>query len=73
MIPEQASFAVSEQELPHVSGRLKVMTLRDGAGGAEYVLYGIGSGGSHIAAQLLAGGDYVMVAERPGVALLKRR
>jgi uncharacterized membrane protein len=73
MIPEEASFAVSEQELPHVSGRLKVMTLRDGAGGAEYVLYGIGSGGSHIATQLLAGGDYVMVAERPAVALLKRR
>ena len=73
MIPENASFAASEQELPHVSGRLKVMTLRDGAGGAEYVIYGVGSAGSHIAAQILASGEYTMVAERPGVALLKRK
>ena len=73
MIPEEASFAVSENELPHVSGRLKVLTLRDGVSSPDYILYGVASGGAHVGAQLLAGGDYVEVAQRPGLMLLKRR
>jgi len=72
MIPEQATFAVSEQELPHVSGRLKVLTLRDGIGGPDYVLYGTTSAGAAIAAQALASGQYVEIAQRPGLSLLKR-
>jgi len=71
MIPEEASFAVSENELPHVSGRLKVLSLRYGADGADYVLYGA-SGGA-IGAAAVASGEYIEVARRPGVTLIKRK
>ena len=74
LVPEGANLAVSEQELPHVSDRiLKLLTLRDGAAGAEYILYGTGSAGAHIAAQVLASGEYVEIANRPGLALLRRK
>jgi hypothetical protein len=73
MIPEDASYAVTEQELPHVSGRLKVLALRDGPMGTDYVLYGVASGGSQFGAQLLASGAYVEVAQRPGLILIKRK
>ena len=73
MIPETAPFAVSEQELPHVSGHLKVLTLRDGAADAQYILYGTSSAGAHIAAEGLAKGEFVEIASRPGLALLKRK
>jgi uncharacterized membrane protein len=73
MIPEQASFAVTEQELPHVSGRLKVMGLRDGPLGTDYVLYGVESGGYQHCAALLASGVYVEIAQRPGLRLLKKK
>jgi uncharacterized membrane protein len=73
LIPEGTPFAVSEQELPHVSGRQKIMTLRDGAAGADYILYGTSSAGAHIAAQVLASGEYVEIAQRPGLALLRRK
>jgi uncharacterized membrane protein len=72
-IPEGAPFAVSEQELPHVSGHLKVLALRDGISGAEYALYGTASAGANFAAEALARGDYVQIAERPGLALIKRK
>jgi hypothetical protein len=49
------------------------MTLRDGAAGAEYILYGTSSAGAHIAAQVLASGEYVEIAQRPGLVLLKRK
>jgi uncharacterized membrane protein len=73
MIPEDAPFAVSEQELPHVSGRLKVLTLRDSAAGADYALYGVTSAGANIAADELAKGTFVEIARRPGLMLLKRK
>jgi uncharacterized membrane protein len=73
MIPENAPFAASEQELPHVSGRLKVLTLRDGAAGADYILYGLNSAGAHIAAEAIAKGEYVEIAQRPGLSLLKKK
>ena len=73
MIPENAPFAASEQELPHVSGRLKVMTLRDGAAGADYILYGVTSAGANIATEALARGEYLEIASRPGLSLLKRK
>jgi len=72
MIPEGASFAVSDNELPHVSGHLNVLTLQDGIG-AEYLLYGIGSRGANVGEQLLASGEYVEVAQRPNLRLLKRK
>lgn len=73
MIPEEAPFAVSEQELPHVSGRLKVLTLRDGVGIADYLLYGLTSAGSHIGVEELAKGTFVEIGQRPGLMLLKRK
>jgi uncharacterized membrane protein len=74
LVPEAAPVAVSEQELPHVSDRfLKLLTLRDGAPEAEYILYGTSSAGAHIAAQVLASGQYVEIAQRPGLSLLRRK
>jgi uncharacterized membrane protein len=73
MIPWEAKFAVSEEELPHVSGRLNVLTLKYGTGAAQYVLYGPSSQGGSVGAQALADGSYVEVARRPGVVLLKKK
>jgi uncharacterized membrane protein len=73
MIPEGASFAVSEQELPHVSTRLKVFALRDGTGNAEYLLYGTSSAGANHGQEALSSGAYVEVATRPGLVLLRRK
>lgn len=73
MIPPDASVAVSEQEMPHIS-RLHTFSLRDTTD-AEYLLYGVGSGfyGSNNAEQALARGEFEKIAERPGLVLLKRR
>jgi uncharacterized membrane protein len=73
MIPTEAKFAVSEEELPHVSGRLGVMTLKYGVGAAEYVLYGPSSQGGSIGAQAASDGTFVELARRAGVVLLKRK
>jgi uncharacterized membrane protein len=73
MIPDQASVAVSEEELPHVSGRYDVRTLRDGTGSADYLLYGTSSAGASVAQKALTDGEYLEIATRPGLALLKRK
>jgi uncharacterized membrane protein len=73
MIPEKASVAVSEEELPHVSGRYDVRTLRDGTAGADYLLYGNSSAGAANASKALTDGQYVELATRPGLTLLKRK
>jgi len=73
MIPEDAPFAVSEEELPHVSGRLKVLALRDGIGPADYVLFAPTGGGGQYATQALASGEYVEIAARPGLQLLRKK
>jgi uncharacterized membrane protein len=73
MIPRDASVAISESEMPHVS-RLKMRGLRD-TYDADYILYALGSGygGSMNADRAMASGQFERVAERPGLALLKRR
>jgi uncharacterized membrane protein len=73
MIPKDASVAVSEAEMPHVS-RDVMRGLRDGYD-ADYILYGVhsGFGGGHNAERALASGEYEKIAERPGLALLKRK
>lgn len=73
MIPPDASFAVTEEELPHVSGHPKVLALRDGPGPADYVLFSPTGGGGQYGTQLLAGGDYVEVASRPGLQLIRKK
>jgi hypothetical protein len=73
MVPEKASVAVSENEMPHVSGRYDIRTLRDGTFACDYLLYGTSSPGADVAAKALADGEYVEVATRPGLALLRRK
>jgi len=38
MIPESASVAASENEVPHIAARMSAYTLKDGAADADYVL-----------------------------------
>jgi uncharacterized membrane protein len=73
MVPPRAKVAVSEEELPHVSGRLNVLTLKYGTGAAEYVIYSPYSQGGGIGAQALSDGSFTEVATRPGLYLLKRK
>jgi uncharacterized membrane protein len=71
-IPADAKFAVSEEELPHVSGRLNVMTLKYDTGHADYLLYGSNSNGSSVAQRALSSGEYVEQTRRGEIVLLKR-
>jgi uncharacterized membrane protein len=73
MIPSEAMFAVTEEELPHVSGRLNVLGMKYGVGNAEYVLYATSGQGSYVGAQALADGSFIEIAKRPGLMLLKRK
>jgi uncharacterized membrane protein len=73
MVPPDAMLAVSEQEMPHIS-RLNMASLRDTTD-ADYMLYGVGSGsyGAANGDRTLASGEFVKVAERPGLILTKRK
>ncbi len=73
MIPPEASVSVSEEELPHVSTRLNILTLRSGTNLADYLLYGVNSNGAGHAAKALQDGEYVEIATRPGLELLQRK
>ena len=72
MVPESASLAVSEHEMPHLS-RLRMLSLRDTTD-ADYLLYAVGSGyfGSDRAERALASGEFRQLAVRPGLVLLQR-
>jgi len=72
-VPPEAWLAVSEHEMPHLS-RLNMLSLRDTTD-ADYLLYAEGSGffGSDRAERALREGKFVVVAERPGLVLLKRK
>ena len=72
MIPAEAKFAVSEEELPHVSGRLNVLTLKYGLTTTEYLLYGTSSAG---AASVRRPSPTVTSSRSPGgrACLLKRK
>jgi len=73
LVPKDKSLAVSEGEMPHLS-RQWVRTLRD-TYDADYILYGVDTGylGGSNAQRALASGDYETIAERPGLALLRRK
>jgi uncharacterized membrane protein len=73
LIPKMASVAISEAEMPHVS-HLWMRTLRDSTD-ADYILYGTSSGyaGGTNAERVLASGEFEKIAERPGLALLRRK
>jgi hypothetical protein len=73
LVPSDASVAVSEHELPHIS-RMNLFSLRDGLFDADYLLYDIAGGylGADIAEPALARGQYRLVAQKSDLALLKR-
>src|SRR5262249_25376825 len=71
-IPADAKFAVSEEELPHVSRHLNVMKLKYDTRHADYLLYGWNSNGSSVAQRALAAGEYVELTRRGDIVLLKR-
>jgi uncharacterized membrane protein len=75
LVPPSASLAVSEHELPHVSGRTKCFDLKDDFFGADYLLYERESGGNGTeqAKKALATGDYDHLAERGSIILLKNK
>jgi uncharacterized membrane protein len=76
MIPERASVAASETEVPHVSWRADVYTLKDGPHDADYVLLnglGMGLGATRSAFQtMLERDDYGLLAEGDDLYLFKR-
>jgi uncharacterized membrane protein len=73
MIPRDVSFAVTDEELPHVSGHPKVLALREGPAPADYVLFSPSSGGGQHGTNLVASGEYVEVASRPGLQLIRKK
>ncbi|HKQ71495.1 MAG TPA: hypothetical protein VJT73_19255, partial [Polyangiaceae bacterium] len=72
MIPTTSSVAVSEEEMPHVSGRPLVLTLKYTTSNADYLLYGARSVGAAVAMKALEDKAYVEAAKREYVMLLKR-
>jgi hypothetical protein len=56
-----------------VSGHLRVQTLRESHNSADYLLYGVNSAGAGWGDKALADGEYVEVARKPGLVLLKRK
>jgi uncharacterized membrane protein len=75
LVPPDASLAVSEHELPHVSGRTKCFDLKDDFFDADYVLYERESGGdgAEHAKKALATGKYERVVARGSLVLLKNK
>jgi uncharacterized membrane protein len=73
MIPFTAKIAVSEPELPHLSHRPDIYSLKDGLQGADYVLYAPGTLGAGRADGAQRSGVMTVVATRPGLVLLRRR
>ncbi len=75
LIPPKASLAVSEHELPHVSGRTRCFDLKDDFFDADYVLYeqDSGSEGTVQAKKALETGHYDQIAERGSLTLLRNK
>lgn len=73
-LPLDAAVAISEQEMPHVNF-VKTLCLRDGWGGADYILYGLASGfyGGNNAQHALESGEYEKLDERGSIGLLGRK
>jgi uncharacterized membrane protein len=68
MIPADASLAIGEAEMTHVS-RLNIKGLRD-TFDADYILYPVGDPNAQRA---LSSGQFDKVAERPGLGLIKKK
>jgi hypothetical protein len=75
MVPKAAALAVSEQEHPPVSSRLKCFDLRDNYDGADYILYAEDTGGfgSDSGRRALSSGEYEEMARRPASKLVLLR
>jgi uncharacterized membrane protein len=76
LVPRQATFAVSDAELPHLSNRLNCWALIDGYANVDYILWLTPANGSRDAIQATAAlqsGQYEEIATRPGLSLLKRK
>jgi hypothetical protein len=73
-VPRAAILAVTDRELPHASNRVECWNLSVGFEGSDYILYTTDhlaeAERQQVAAAVRAG--YAMVAERPGLTLLKR-
>jgi uncharacterized membrane protein len=73
LVPLDASLAVSDYELPHVSKRSECYSLKDGAADSDYILYAVGSAGSQPGAEELRLGKMVLQASRGNLRLLRRK
>ena len=77
MVPRDKKVAVSDRELPHVSNRPHVYTLRDGLYDADFLLYStynprtLRLGGKRGETQRKKG-TYTLVKEQDGLVLLTR-
>jgi uncharacterized membrane protein len=71
-VPKDKFVAISEAEMPHVSG-LNILSLRD-TSDADYLLFGTNSGffGADRAYTAIREGRFQPLAERPGLALVRR-
>ncbi len=72
MIPPDATYGVTDQEMAHVSTRLSVRPLW-AQPPPDYYLYAADSTGAETATRALSQGDYVQAAVRPGLFLVKRK
>jgi len=73
MIPQSASVAATENEVPHVATRLDVYTLKDGPAQADYLLIRHGGGvAQQTLNDLLSGKKYGLVTKGDGLFLFKR-
>jgi uncharacterized membrane protein len=77
LIPQSASVAASENEVPHVSARMNAYTIKDGgAPDADFILVNqnqMGAGGTRNAVtQMMARADYGILKQGHGLYLFKR-
>jgi uncharacterized membrane protein len=71
-VPPGARLAVTEAELPHLSTRLHIFSLRDGLFEADYLLYDVNGFGAKTAEDALSRGEYARMEEKGGLKLLRR-
>ena len=75
LIPEGASLSAGEHEGPHAARRRILLSIKDGPGDADYVLFGLRSlrwGGRDQIIDALERGSYGVVERRGSLALLGR-
>ncbi|MEY2933602.1 MAG: hypothetical protein RL033_4351 [Pseudomonadota bacterium] len=76
MIPEEASVAATEMEVPHIAARLNAFTLKDGDADAEFVLVNsthLGVGHSHESLRFMMNREpYRLLAQGDDLYLFQR-